>query len=103
LRTRFRKPVLYPLSYGGSVGLMKQNASDPCVHHEWQLRKPLLYPLSYGGTIAPLQSGNGHALDSQRRLRSGLSETSQSYRLVSERERRVRHGASRDDDRAGGS
>jgi hypothetical protein len=49
LRTRFRKPVLYPLSYGGSAGVMKQNASDPCVHHEWQVQKPLLYPLSYGG------------------------------------------------------
>jgi len=31
------------------VGFMKQNASDPRVHHERRVQKPLLYPLSYGG------------------------------------------------------
>jgi hypothetical protein len=42
LGTWFRKPLLYPLSYGGSVGFMKHSALDPSVHHERRVLKPLL-------------------------------------------------------------
>jgi hypothetical protein len=48
VRTWFRKPLLYPLSYGGSQ-VMKHSALNPSVHHKRLVLKPLLYPLSYGG------------------------------------------------------
>jgi hypothetical protein len=46
MRTRFRKPLLYPLSYGGGTGFMKHLALKPSASHERQVLKPLLYPLS---------------------------------------------------------
>ena len=49
MRTRFRKPLLYPLSYGGRTGFMKHLALDPSVSHKRLVLNPLLYPLSYGG------------------------------------------------------
>jgi hypothetical protein len=52
LRTRFRRALLYPLSYRGSERYMKHSALDPSVHHKRLVLKPLLYPLSYGGVLA---------------------------------------------------
>jgi hypothetical protein len=49
--TRFRKPLLYPLSYRGGEQLGKQIRRNRCVHREYPFGKPLLYPLSYRGRV----------------------------------------------------
>jgi hypothetical protein len=50
LRTRFRKPLLYPLSYGGStvtIAPLKEGGHGGTLGSP--MLKPLLYPLSYRG------------------------------------------------------